>query len=79
MEHAGSQETAKRLLLYHVFIPELADLHFSRFSEKHYNQVVSLIILITAEKLLDKSGEYIAHPTNEVTELRLQIEDQKND
>ena len=53
--HASSPEAAKKLTLYHGFIPELADLHVSLNSysicEKHYNQVIATKHLY--QKLLD--------------------------
>lgn len=43
--HASTKETAKRLALFHKYIPELANIHSSLKSfaicEKHYNQIIA--------------------------------------
>lgn len=43
--HASNPETAKRLAQYHIYFPELANLHSSLMSysvcEKHYNQTIA--------------------------------------
>ena len=43
--HASTKETAKRLALFHNYIPELANIHSSLKSyaicERHYNQIIA--------------------------------------
>ena len=43
--HASNEDTAKRLLQYHTYLPELANRHFSlnvySICERHYNQAIA--------------------------------------